>query len=156
MSFFPLICSPFPLVRRGNGGVDVVGTEDGRKIVIDRLAQLSSSRLMPTGPSPPGNPHRPRGPIERLHVGHHIKWGLHEGVACLFRNENGSSHRMGLRHNEHAVGARRMRNYLIQPYPDSQVRAQRGDAAPHVLVHYFDSRANVCKKGLWERQYYKI
>jgi hypothetical protein len=71
-----------------------------------------------------------------------------KGLACLFRNENGSIHGMGLRDNEHAVGARRMRNCLIQPYPDTHVRAQRGDAAPHVLMNYFNSRPNVCKLGL--------
>jgi hypothetical protein len=46
-----------------------------------------------------------------------FKWGL---LLPVCRNENGSTHGMGPRHNEHAVGARRMRNYLIQPYPDSQ------------------------------------
>jgi hypothetical protein len=98
---------------------------------------------MPAGPPDPGNPQTVW--LNWASSLDHIKWGLHEGAAGLFRNENGSTHRMGLRHNEHAVGARRMRNCLIQPYPDSQVRAQRGDAAPHVLMNYFDSRINVCR-----------
>ena len=49
---------------------------------------------------------------------------------------------MDPRHNIHAVGARRMRNYLIQT-----VRAQRGPdgAAYFRALTYFDSRANTYK-----------
>ena len=101
--------------RRGRNG--------RRKIAIDHrsmsMAQLSSSRLMPTGPSHPGNPLPSTGLLWAS-----LRWtsgGLtSRGLSVVRRNENGSTHGMDLRQNEHAVGARRMRNCLIQPYPDSQ------------------------------------
>ena len=90
---------------------------------------------MPTGP---GNPHPVHGAQLGVFTLHITSGGAYmKGVVCLFRNENGSTHAMGLRHNEHAVGARRMRNYLIQLYPGGSGQGARGDEAPHVLVHYF-------------------
>jgi hypothetical protein len=107
---FLLICFPFCEAEEWRSRS---GRNGRRKIAIDNRSmatQLSSPRLMPAGPSPPGNPHPSTG------LNWASSWGLHQGG----RNENGSTHGMGLRHNEHAVGARRMRNCLIQPYPDSQ------------------------------------
>jgi hypothetical protein len=49
------------------------GRNGRRKIAIDesidREAQLSSSRVIPTGPSLPGDPHPSMGSIGRLQVG---------------------------------------------------------------------------------------
>ena len=58
---FVLIFFPFPFVRRGKGGVDVVGTEDGKLLSTHRpsidwigaLIAANADRAVPSGKSHP-------------------------------------------------------------------------------------------------------